>query len=77
MYKYTHKPLGDYSAPICIIQSTIGDRRLGTHGLAGLTQLIPMLVDEHGIDRDALSAYFPVNRQNIRVLDSNDKLNEP
>ena len=45
--------------PACIVERTLGDRRLGTHVLAGLELLLPSLIDARAMDADALLAVFP------------------
>lgn len=77
MFKYSIKPLGSYSAPVCIVQLTRGERRLGTHGLAGLAQLLPLIIKESDIDFVKLSNAFPSKRQKLLNTSSNDPLNEP
>jgi hypothetical protein len=48
--------------PTCVIEATLGDRRLGTHVLAGLELLLPSLLTAEMIDVDRLVAAFPKNR---------------
>jgi len=48
--------------PACVIEKTVGDRRLGTHVLAGLEILLPTLISEADINADKLLAAFPEKR---------------
>ena len=48
--------------PTCILERTFGDRRLGTHVLAGLDLLLPSLIDVWQTDLAALLAHFPKGR---------------
>ena len=45
--------------PACIVERTCGDRRLGSHVLAGLELLLPRLVDETRLSPAAVRALFP------------------
>jgi hypothetical protein len=46
----------------CIVERTIGDRRLGSHVLAGLELLLPLIVDASSIDAAAVLSAFPSAR---------------
>ncbi len=41
----------------CIVQKTIGDRRLGSHVFAGLEILMPLLVNEEAVDKVHMQIY--------------------
>ena len=64
LYRYgdLHQPLGPAAAPCCIVEETLGDRRLGTHVLAGIEILLPLIVDIEQLDVKALEAAFPPRR---------------
>lgn len=68
---YQELPLGPHFVPTCIVERTLGDRRLGTHVLAGLELLLPLLAGD-GVSSDAeILAWFPANRpgrQSIQEL---------
>ena len=56
LYSAPHAPFGEADAnmrPACIVQTTRGDRRLGTHVLAGLALLLPRIVDTERLRRGA------------------------
>jgi len=59
-------PLGPAFPTACIVERTVGDRRLGTHVLAGLELLLPLLLDVDALERAggaaALAAAFPPAR---------------
>jgi hypothetical protein len=56
-------PLGPQISTACIVERTLGDRRLGTHALAGLLLLLPLLVSESSsASLDKLSSLFPALR---------------
>lgn len=63
-YIYDEQPFPTVSdaRPTCIIERTIGDRRLGTHVLAGLELLLPHFLSEADIDTAKLFAAFPEKR---------------
>ncbi len=46
----------------CIVERTLGDRRLGSHVLAGLELLFPLIVDPSSIDAAAVLSAFPSAR---------------
>eukprot|EP00004_Rigifila_ramosa_P008594 TRINITY_DN1984_c0_g2_i2.p1 TRINITY_DN1984_c0_g2~~TRINITY_DN1984_c0_g2_i2.p1 ORF type:complete len:678 (-),score=146.88 TRINITY_DN1984_c0_g2_i2:135-2168(-) len=54
------QPLGPGWATACVIERTLGDRRLGTHVLAGLEVILPRLVGR--VDTAALLEVFPPAR---------------
>lgn len=58
---YDH-PLNPHVKPTCIITETKGDRRFGTHVLAGVELILPLLLDIPAIDRSKLSEMFPALR---------------
>ena len=43
----------------CIVERTRGDRRFGTHVLAGITLLLPELLDIRKLDTEAMRSAFP------------------
>ena len=47
----------------CIVETTRGDRRFGTHVLAGLTLLLPDLIDEAKLNENVLLTLFPSERK--------------
>ena len=56
VYGPPHCPLGeaeDELVPRCIVQRTRGDRRLGTHVLAGLELILPLLLDAGALGGEA------------------------
>jgi hypothetical protein len=62
MYLYTDTvqlPLGEAHPTACIVERTLGDRRLGSHVLSGLKILLPMLIRDDESSREALAALFP------------------
>jgi len=62
IYDKPNQPLGPSFPPACIVQETFGDRRFGTHVMAGIEMLFPLLVDESAIDVPSLLACFPAAR---------------
>lgn len=54
--------------PACIVEETRGDRRLGTHVLAGVELLLPLLVSEEAVDEGRLLSLFPAGRPNSQSL---------
>lgn len=48
--------------PVCIIETTIGDRRFGSHVLAGIELIMPFFLNEDSINISELEAVFPPNR---------------
>ena len=60
---YKEIPLGKKFPIACIIEQTFGDRRFGTHVLAGLELLLPSLIEEGKLDaEEKLLSMFPKNR---------------
>ena len=57
-----HLPLGPTFPTACIVEKTLGDRRLGTHIMTGLLVLLPRLVDADKLDGQALLDTFPAAR---------------
>lgn len=66
---HEHLPLGKQFPTACILEETLGDRRLGTHVLAGLDVILPILFSPTAINLEALSAVFPVNRPRNEMPD--------
>ena len=62
-YSAPHQPLGAAMPPCCIVMETRGDRRLGTHVLAGLAMLLPQLIDLDAVDMPTLMNTFPAHRR--------------
>jgi hypothetical protein len=58
---YSH-PLCPHIQPTCIITETKGDRRFGTHVLAGVELILPLLLNIDAIDVSKLSSLFPEMR---------------
>ena len=48
--------------PVCILERTMGDRRFGTHVLAGIELILPLLIRMEDLDVHKLQAAFPPNR---------------
>lgn len=48
--------------PVCIVEATSGDRRLGTHLLAGIELILPLLVSTEHVEPRAIAALFPAAR---------------
>lgn len=46
----------------CIVERTLGDRRLGSHVLAGLELLFPLILNASAIDEAAILSAFPAAR---------------
>ena len=46
----------------CIVERTLGDRRLGSHVLAGLELLFPLIINTSSIDTAAILSAFPLAR---------------
>ena len=46
----------------CIVERTLGDRRLGSHVLAGLDLLYPLILNTSAIDEAAILSAFPAAR---------------
>jgi len=69
VYGPPNEPLGPRFAPACIVEETKGDRRLGSHILAGIMVLLPELVDESKIDAETLLSMFPDARPGKESLD--------
>ena len=65
MYDAPNQPLGPAFAPACIVETTLGDRRFGTHVLAGIELLLDRLLDDSAIDVPALLAKFPEARPRV------------
>jgi hypothetical protein len=52
-------PLGPSVPVTCIVERTLGDRRLGSHVLAGLELLFPLILNASAVDTAAVLAAFP------------------
>jgi hypothetical protein len=48
--------------PVCILEATRGDRRLGSHVMAGIELILPLLIDTEALDAVKLRAAFPPHR---------------
>ena len=62
MYQYTappERPLGPSFPTACILETTFGDRRFGTHVLAGLELLLACFVDAGMLSAPEFAAAFP------------------
>jgi hypothetical protein len=55
-------PCGPAVQTTCILERTIGDRRFGTHVLAGIELLLPFLIPEDKVSIDSLLNLFPMDR---------------
>lgn len=63
LYGAPNQPFGpDVSVPACVVCTTRGERRLGSHVLAGLELLLPQLLDTAALDTRELLAAFPPAR---------------
>lgn len=63
VYDAPNQPFGpDVSVPACIVQQTHGDRRLGTHVMAGIELILPLLLDTAVLRTDTLLDSFPAAR---------------
>eukprot|EP00930_Biecheleria_cincta_P047396 TRINITY_DN32849_c0_g1_i1.p1 TRINITY_DN32849_c0_g1~~TRINITY_DN32849_c0_g1_i1.p1 ORF type:complete len:627 (+),score=110.64 TRINITY_DN32849_c0_g1_i1:53-1933(+) len=66
MYDAPNQPFGpSVSVPACIIEKTLGDRRLGTHVMAGMEIILPLLVDTSALVKDQIAAHFPPARRGL------------
>ena len=65
VYDAPNQPLGAAFPPACIVETTLGDRRFGTHVLAGIELLLDRLLDDSAIDVPALLALFPEARPRV------------
>mmetsp|Transcript_21614 Transcript_21614/g.40034 ORF Transcript_21614/g.40034 Transcript_21614/m.40034 type:complete len:702 (+) Transcript_21614:50-2155(+) len=66
VYDAPNQPFGpDVSVPACIVQQTHGDRRLGTHVMAGIELILPMILNTAMLRTDALLALFPAARTSL------------
>lgn len=69
LYGPPNQPFGPaVSVPACVVCKTLGDRRLGTHVLAGLELLLPQLLDTTTLDAKALIAEFPPARTALHSI---------
>ena len=71
LYSAPNAPFGDKEPnlrPACVVHQTLGDRRLGTHVLAGLHLLLPCLLDAACLSSgaDELRGAFPAMRPDPR-----------
>jgi hypothetical protein len=55
-------PLGPAFPTACIVEETFGDRRLGSHVLAGIFYILPKLIASERIDVEKFATQFPVAR---------------
>lgn len=55
-------PLGETVRPCCIVEETLGDRRLGSHVLSGIEIILPLLVQKDTLVEKDLLSIFPPNR---------------
>jgi hypothetical protein len=62
-------PCGPSVQTTCILETTIGDRRFGTHVLAGIELLLPFLIPEDIISTDSLLQLFPIDRPDREAND--------
>lgn len=69
-YGPPNQPFGpEWSVPCCIVESTLGDRRLGTHVLSGILLLLPELLDSKALAVEELASYFPLARRELTAGD--------
>lgn len=62
-------PCGASVPTTCILEKTIGDRRFGTHVLAGLELLLPYLIAEDCMSEENLLSFFPSRRPDKELND--------
>lgn len=55
-------PLGPSVPVACIVERTLGDRRLGSHVLAGLELLFPLILNASAVDTAAVLSAFPASQ---------------
>ena len=55
-------PFGPAIPTACIVERSLGDRRLRTHVLAGLDRLLPLVINVESLDHDVLLRAFPQDR---------------
>ena len=55
-------PFGPAIPTACIVERSLGDRRLRTHVLAGLDRLLPLVINVERLDHDVLLRAFPQDR---------------
>ena len=65
IYAAPNLPLGPAFEPACIVEKTLGDRRFGTHVLAGIELLLDRLIDADAIDAEKLLTLFPAARPRV------------
>lgn len=63
-------PLGCTFPTACIVSKTIGDRRFGSHVMAGLEIILPLLINETGIELTTLLQLFPSDRPMTTTKDN-------
>jgi len=67
LYGPSNQPFGSkVSIPCCILQKTRGDRRLGTHVMAGLALLLPKLLQTESLNLVELMKSFPKARLSLK-----------
>ena len=62
VYGAPNLPFGSEFPPACIVETTLGDRRLGTHVMSGIELLLPLLLDMESLDEAILQRAFPSRR---------------
>eukprot|EP00927_Polykrikos_kofoidii_P009836 TRINITY_DN14122_c0_g1_i1.p1 TRINITY_DN14122_c0_g1~~TRINITY_DN14122_c0_g1_i1.p1 ORF type:complete len:601 (-),score=91.54 TRINITY_DN14122_c0_g1_i1:306-2024(-) len=62
LYDAPNLPLGPGFQPACIVERTLGDRRLGTHVMAGIELIFDRLVDDGQLCQASLLESFPAGR---------------
>ena len=55
-------PFGPAIPTACIVERSLGDRRLRTHVLAGLDRLLPLVINVERLDHEVLLRAFPQDR---------------
>ena len=55
-------PFGHAIPTACIVERSLGDRRLSTHVLAGLDRLLPLVINVERLDHEVLLRAFPQDR---------------
>jgi len=55
-------PFGPAIPTACIVERSLGDRRLSTHVLAGLDRLLPLVINVERLDHEVLLRAFPQDR---------------
>ena len=55
---HAETPLGPQFPSACIVQKTLGDRRLGSHVFAGLEILMPVLINQEAVQTVTILYYL-------------------